>query len=94
MQTLGYGSMPVTIWARFNVNKHAAYKALKTAVTNLFGEQFSYQTIDEKQENLKKQFLDGFKIFTYIDDADLRELLYNGVPLITRLEKNNLELSD
>ena len=47
--------------SRFNVSKHAAYKALKTAVTNLFGRQFSYQTIDEKTGKSKKVIFNVLK---------------------------------
>ena len=74
---------------RFNVNKHAAYKALKTAVTNLFGRQFSYQTIDEKTGKTKKVISRWVQNISYIDDAATLEVTFtmDVVPLITRLEK-------
>lgn len=75
--------------SRFNVNKHAAYKALKTAVTNLFGRQFSYQTIDEKTGKTKKVISRWVQNISYIDDAATLEVTFtmDVVPLITRLEK-------
>lgn len=75
--------------SRFNVNKHAAYKALKTAVTNLFGRQFSYQTIDEKTGKSKKVISRWVQNISYIDDAATLEVTFtmDVVPLITRLEK-------
>ena len=74
---------------KFNVNKHAAYKALKTAVTNLFGRQFSYQTIDEKTEKQKKVISRWVQNIAYIDDAATLEVTFtlDVVPLITRLEQ-------
>jgi plasmid replication initiation protein len=74
---------------RFNVNKHAAYKALKTAVTSLFGRQFSYQTIDEKTRKQKKVISRWVQNIAYIDDAATLEVTFtmDVVPLITRLEK-------
>lgn len=74
---------------RFNVNKHAAYKGLKTAVTNLFGRQFSYQTIDEKTGKQKKVLSRWVQNIAYIDDAATLEVTFtmDVVPLITRLEK-------
>ena len=74
---------------RFNVSKHAAYKALKTAVTNLFGRQFSYLTIDDKTGKSKKVISRWVQNIAYIDDAATLEVTFtmDVVPLITRLEK-------
>lgn len=74
---------------RFNVSKHAAYKALKTAVTNLFGRQFSYLTIDERTGKSKKVISRWVQNIAYIDDAAILEVTFtlDVVPLITRLEK-------
>lgn len=74
---------------RFNVSKHAAYKALKTAVTNLFGRQFSYLTIDEKTGKSKKVISRWVQNIAYIDDAAILEVTFtmDVVPLITRLEQ-------
>jgi len=74
---------------RFNVSKHAAYKALKTAVTNLFGRQFSYLTLDEKTGKSKKVISRWVQNIAYIDDAATLEVTFtmDVVPLITRLEQ-------
>lgn len=74
---------------QFNVNKHAAYKALKTAVTNLFGRQFSYYTIDQKTGKQKKIISRWVQNISYIDDAAILEIAFtmDVIPLITRLEK-------
>ncbi len=74
---------------KFNVSKHAAYKALKTAVTNLFGRQFSYQIIDEKTGKQKKVISRWVQNIAYIDDAATLEVTFtmDVIPLITRLEK-------
>jgi len=74
---------------RFNVSKHAAYKALKTAVTNLFGRQFSYLTLDEKTGKSKKVISRWVQNIAYIDDAAILEVTFtmDVVPLITRLEQ-------
>lgn len=74
---------------RFNVSKHAAYKALKTAVTNLFGRQFSYLTIDDITGKQKKVISRWVQNIAYIDDAATLEVTFtmDVVPLITRLEK-------
>ncbi|OCY93779.1 replication initiation protein RepM, partial [Acinetobacter pittii] len=74
---------------RFDVNKHAAYKALKTAVTNLFGRQFSYYTIDQKTGKQKKIISRWVQNIAYIDDAATLEVAFtmDVIPLITRLEK-------
>ncbi|WP_180012570.1 replication initiation protein RepM [Acinetobacter sp. YH16055] len=74
---------------RFDVNKHAAYKALKTAVTNLFGRQFSYYTIDQKTGKQKKIISRWVQNIAYIDDAATLEIAFtmDVIPLITRLEK-------
>ena len=74
---------------RFDVNKHAAYKALKTAVANLFGRQFSYYTIDQKTGKQKKVISRWVQNIAYIDDAATLEIAFtmDVIPLITRLEK-------
>lgn len=74
---------------RFNVNKHAAYKALKTAVTNLFGRQFTYYTIDAKTGKQKKVISRWVQNIAYIDEAAILEVTFtvDVIPLITRLEK-------
>ena len=74
---------------RFSVNKHAAYKALKTAVTNLFGRQFTYYTIDDRTGKQKKVISRWVQNIAYIDDAAILEVTFtiDVIPLITRLEK-------
>ena len=74
---------------QFKVNKHAAYKALKTAVTNLFGRQFSYHTTDTKTGKTKKVVSRWVQNIAYIDEAAILEIAFtmDVIPLITRLEK-------
>ncbi|WP_146196658.1 replication initiation protein RepM, partial [Acinetobacter stercoris] len=74
---------------KFNVDKHAAYKALKNAVNNLFGRQFSYMTFDEKTGKSKKVISRWVQSIAYIEDAATLELAFTieVIPLITRLEQ-------
>lgn len=75
---------------RFNVNKHAAYEALKSAVNNLFGRQFSYSIIDEQTGNKKNVKSRWVQQVAYIDESAILEIAFtiDVVPLITRLEQN------
>lgn len=75
---------------RFGVDKHAAYEALKNAVHNLFGRQFSYSIIDTetgKKKTVKSRWVQKI---AYIDDSAILEVAFtiDVVPLITRLEQN------
>lgn len=75
---------------RFNVNKHAAYEALKNAVNNLFGRQFSYSIIDQETGNKKNVKSRWVQQVAYIDESAILEIAFtiDVVPLITRLEQN------
>ena len=74
----------------FNVDKHASYEALKNAVTNLFGRQFSYTEKDELTGKSKYVRSRWVQKIAYIDDAGVLELAFtmDVVPLITRLEQH------
>ena len=76
--------------SHFDVDKHASYEALKNAVTNLFGRQFSYTEKDELTGKLKHVRSRWVQKIAYIDDAGVLELAFtmDVVPLITRLEKH------
>lgn len=73
---------------QFNVTKEAAYKALKSAVNNLFERQFSFQ---EETKNgigtVRSRWVSRIK---YIDDSATLEITFapDVVPLITRLEQH------
>ena len=74
--------------SQFHVTKEAAYKALKTAVNNLFERQFSYK--EEKKKGIgvvRSRWVSRIK---YIDDSAILEITFapDVVPLITRLEKH------
>ena len=76
--------------SHFDVDKHASYEALKNAVTNLFGRQFSYTEKDELTGKSKYVRSRWVQKIAYIDDAGILELAFtmDVVPLITRLEKH------
>ncbi|WP_180092838.1 replication initiation protein RepM [Acinetobacter sp. YH16040] len=74
--------------SRFNVSNDGAYKALKSAVLNLFDRQFSFKE-EEKKGNVgtvKSRWVSRIK---YIDDSATLEITFapDVVPLITRLEQ-------
>lgn len=74
--------------SQFHVTKEAAYKALKTAVNNLFERQFSFK--EETQKGIgvvRSRWVSRIK---YIDDSAILEITFapDVVPLITRLEKH------
>lgn len=74
----------------YNVDRHAAYKALKDAALNLFERQFSFK---EEHENtgkigvVKSRWVSRIK---YVDELAILEITFSPdvVPLITRLEKH------
>ena len=76
--------------SHFDVDKHASYEALKNAVTNLFGRQFSYTEKDELTGKSKYVRSRWVQKIAYIDDAGVLELAFtmDVVPLITRLEQH------
>jgi plasmid replication initiation protein len=75
--------------SRFDVSNSAAYKALKSAVLNLFDRQFSFKEIDKKGNigTVKSRWVSRIK---YIDDSATLEITFapDVVPLITRLEQH------
>lgn len=73
---------------QFHVTKEAAYKALKTAVNNLFERQFSFKEQTKKGIGIvRSRWVSRIK---YIDDSAILEITFapDVVPLITRLEKH------
>ncbi|WP_151801169.1 replication initiation protein RepM [Acinetobacter bereziniae] len=74
--------------SQFHVTKEAAYKALKTAVNNLFERQFSFKEETKKGFGVvRSRWVSRIK---YIDDSAILEITFapDVVPLITRLEKH------
>ena len=74
--------------SQFHVTKEAAYKALKTAVNNLFERQFSFKEETKKGIGVvRSRWVSRIK---YIDDSAILEITFapDVVPLITRLEKH------
>lgn len=74
--------------SQFQVTKEAAYKALKTAVNNLFERQFSFREETKKGIGIvRSRWVSRIK---YIDDSAILEITFapDVVPLITRLEKH------
>ena len=76
--------------SHFDVEKPASYEALKNAVSNLFGRQFSYTEKDEITGKSKQVRSRWVQKIAYIDDAGVLELAFtmDVVPLITRLEQH------
>ncbi|HMY01532.1 MAG TPA: replication initiation protein RepM, partial [Agitococcus sp.] len=76
--------------SHFDVDKHASYEALKNAVSNLFGRQFSYTEKDELTGKSKQVRSRWVQKIAYIDDIGVLELAFtmDVVPLITRLEQH------
>ena len=73
---------------QFNVTKEAAYKALKSAVNNLFERQFSFQEETKRGiGTVRSRWVSRIK---YIDDSATLEITFapDVVPLITRLEQH------
>ena len=73
---------------QFNVTKEGAYKALKSAVNNLFERQFSFQEETKKGiGTVRSRWVSRIK---YIDDSAILEITFapDIVPLITRLEQH------
>ena len=73
----------------FNVDKHAAYEALKNACDVLFSRQFSYQERNKNGhiENVRSRWVSEIR---YIDKEASVKLIFapSVVPLITRLEQH------
>ena len=74
----------------FDVDKHAAYKALKEAVNNLFERQFSFREEYKRTGKtgvVRSRWVSRIK---YVDELAILELTFapDVVPLITRLEQH------
>ncbi len=75
---------------QFNVDRHAAYEALKNAANSLFERKFSYKGIHEatqKEKIIKSRWVSKI---AYVDTAGILELVFapDVVPLITQLERS------
>ena len=75
---------------QFNVDRHAAYEALKNAANSLFERKFSYKGIHEatqKEKIIKSRWVSKI---AYVDSAGILELVFapDVIPLITQLEQS------
>ncbi len=75
---------------QFNVDRHAAYEALKNAANSLFERKFSYKAIHEatqKEKIVKSRWVSRI---AYVDSAGILELVFapDVIPLITELEQS------
>jgi len=75
---------------QFNVDRHAAYEALKNAANSLFERKFSYKGIHEatqKEKVIKSRWVSKI---AYVDTAGILELVFapDVIPLITQLERS------
>ena len=75
---------------QFNVDRHAAYEALKNAANSLFERKFSYKGIHEatkKEKIVKSRWVSRI---AYVDSAGILELVFapDVIPLITELEQS------
>lgn len=75
---------------QFNVDRHAAYEALKNAANSLFERKFSYKGIHEstqKEKVIKSRWVSKI---AYVDSAAIVELVFapDVIPLITQLEQS------
>ena len=77
----------------FNVEKHTAYEALKSASTGLFEASFEYDDIDDKTGKPRHNVVRWVQQIAYIDDAGMVELQFTNavIPLITRLSEQYTE---
>lgn len=74
----------------YNVDKHAAYTALKEAANNLFERQFSFKEAHKNTDVMgivRSRWVSRIK---YVDELAILEITFSPdvVPLITRLEKH------
>jgi plasmid replication initiation protein len=71
---------------QFNVEKHTAYEALKSAVAELFKREFSYtQPYKNTQEQVRSRWVSRI---AYVDDQAIVKITFapDVIPLITELE--------
>lgn len=75
---------------QFNVTREAAYEALKNAVNNLFGRQFSYT--DSYKDTNKVIYVKSRWVsrIAYVEELAILQITFASdvVPLITKLEKH------
>jgi len=75
---------------QFNVDRHAAYEALKNAANSLFERKFSYKGIHESTQKEKIVKSRWVSKIAYVDSAGILELVFapDVIPLITQLEQS------
>lgn len=78
---------------QFKVEKHSAYKALKSAAKGLFEAQFEYNHIHEQTGKPAHRAVRWVQAIDYIDAAGMIELQFTDavIPLITRLSEQYTE---
>ncbi|WP_182407551.1 replication initiation protein RepM [Psychrobacter sp. GP33] len=78
---------------QFNVEKHTAYDALKSAASGLFEAQFEYDDIHEETGKPTHRIVRWVQQIGYIKDAGMIELQFTDavIPLITRLSEQYTE---
>ena len=78
---------------QFKVEKHSAYKALKSAARGLFDAHFEYDDIHQKTGKNAHYVVNWVQQIAYIDTAGMIELQFTDavIPLITRLSEQYTE---
>ena len=78
---------------QFKVEKHSAYKALKSATRGLFEAYFEYDDIHEQTGKPVHYLINWVQQISYIDSAGMIELQFTDavIPLITRLSEQYTE---
>ena len=78
---------------QFKVEKHSAYKALKSATRGLFDAYFEYDDIHEQTGKPAHYIVNWVQKIVYIDTAGMIELQFTDdvIPLITRLSEQYTE---
>ena len=78
---------------QFKVEKHSAYKALKSAANGLFESYFGYDYIHEKTGKPAHHVVRWAQAVSYIETAGMIELQFTDavIPLITRLSEQYTE---
>ncbi|KAA0921783.1 replication initiation protein [Psychrobacter sp. ANT_H56B] len=78
---------------QFKVEKHSAYKALKSATKGLFDAYFEYDDIHEKTGKPVHYLVNWVQKIAYIDTAGMIEIQFTDdvIPLITRLSEQYTE---
>ena len=78
---------------QFKVEKHSAYKALKSAANGLFESYFGYDYINEKTGKPAHRVVRWAQAVSYIETAGMIELQFTDavIPLITRLSEQYTE---